>query len=353
SIDHSAQGDELPLEKQLAQLSLRDFRNEHRMEPPPQDLHLDLHLPKQKDVVDTMMEFWRLKGHCDYTVRIGAHQFPCHRMVLMVYIDWVREHPEKSELELPEDVVPAGIFPSLYHWMTDQETQLKRSEIIDLLSAAQYLRIKDLTHQIWSCLESKDFIEHHAFQVAKEVLRFKDLQHLHLPMLQRISCYFLTFVSTVEFLALSLDSLVHLFSSCEIAVNSEAEVFYAAIRWLNHNWPQRVEHVMKVMENVRLIRMSKKLVRLLQEQRGECQVDRVTQLPDMQRKLEEISFNQCLMRQSDGTTFFVQIYEIFGVTLPPNRKFICHGLSAYHQPAESAASSVFSYGDFLSYLGVL
>ncbi|EDV37587.1 uncharacterized protein Dana_GF13524 [Drosophila ananassae] len=347
--DFLGSGDVLPMEPKLPELSLREYRNENRIEPPQKDLRL----PKQKDIVAALSEFWRESEHCDFLVRIGEYRFPCHRLVLMAYIQKVRENPDVLDLELPEDLVSPGIFVSLYRWMTDHDILIKRSEIIQLLSVATYLKIDELLHQIWTCLESDEFSEHHAYQVAAEVLCFKTLKHLHCPMLQRIQGYFLTFVSCKEFLELSLESLCFILSSNEIAVNSETEVFYAAIRWLNHNWPERLKHVAEVLEKVRLLRVPKKLVKLLESPRGEYQVDRVTQLAEVRKSLEEISFAQILMQHSDGTSLFGEIYEIFQVTVPQARKFICHDLSPYHHPDPNLPGRVFSYSEFLKYLALL
>ncbi|KAH8327144.1 hypothetical protein KR074_003912, partial [Drosophila pseudoananassae] len=348
-VDHMGSGDVLPMEPKLPELSLKEYRNEHRLEPP----QTDLRLPKQKDIVEALDEFWKNSEHCDFLVRIGEYTFPCQRLVLMAYIESLRENPDVFDLKLPEDLVSPDIFISLYRWMSDKDILIKRSEIIQLLSVANYLKIEELLHQIWTCLNSDEFSEHGAYQVAEEVLHFKELKELHCPLLMRIQGFFLTFVSCKEFLQLEPESLCFMLSSNEIAVNSEAEVFYAAIRWLNHNWPFRLKHVTEVLEKVRLLRMPKKLVKLLESPRGEYQVDRVTQLAEVRKSLEEISFAQILMQHNDGSSLFGEIYEIFHVTVPQARKFICHDLSPYHHSDPNVPGRVFSYSDFLNYLALL
>jgi len=53
--DNMAQGDELPMEPQLPELSLRDFRNRNQMP----SLLKKIHLPKKKPILETLKNFWQ------------------------------------------------------------------------------------------------------------------------------------------------------------------------------------------------------------------------------------------------------------------------------------------------------
>ncbi|XP_016979702.1 kelch-like protein 4 [Drosophila rhopaloa] len=345
-----AHEDGLPMEPQLPELSLRNFRNSNRMKP----LVKFSRLPKQKDILETLKDFWRENKNPDFLVQIGEHNFPCHRLILMVYVLQVRQNREKLELRLPEDSVKPEVFDRLYRWMNDREPLLKRSKILDLLTAAYYLKLDELSNQVWHCLDQDTLSgEHQAIQVAQDALHAKDLLFLHYMMLLRIQHFFLTFVSSVEFLALPLKSLCYLLSSDEIMVNSEAEVFYAAIRWLNHEWPTRQIHMMEVMDKVRLSRMPNKLLLMLESPVDDIRVDRIIQSPELKTRMEKACLDQVLEQFNDGKRVYRQIYEIFNVTFPQPRGFICHDLATYHEPKPNSPVQVFSYADFLNYLGVL
>ncbi|KAH8401908.1 hypothetical protein KR009_008659, partial [Drosophila setifemur] len=339
----------LPMEPQLVELSLKDYRNVNRMTMPAKDFRL----PEKNSILEALTAFWNKNEHFDFLVRIGSHAFPCHRMVIMIHVEEVRQNPDIWELELSEDLVPSEIFPTLYRWMTDRELSVKRSGIVPLLAAATHLKIEELQQQIWHLFDSQEFSEHLAIQAALDALLFKGIHHLHHLMLQRIQYYFLTFVSSVEFLSLPCGGLCFLLSSSEIAVNSEAEVFYSAIRWLNHEWPARQNRVMEVMANVRLSKMPENLTKFFQMPMDDVDVDRITQMPEMQAALEEGSFQQQLIQNVDGSPMYLEILEIFHVVEPHPRKFICHDLSGYHQAEQNAPDQVFTYADFLRYLGVL
>jgi len=162
----------------------------------------------------------------------------------------------------------------LYDWMSNQTPLVKRPGIVHLLLAADYLKIEKLTSHIWYCLDQDSgFGEDQAIQVALDALPFKDLNRLHCLMLHRVHYYFLVFASSVEFLDLPVKSLIFLLSSNEIRVNSEAEVFYAAIRWLNHKWSTRQIHAMEVMEKVRICRMPGELLQSFELQVDDIRVD--------------------------------------------------------------------------------
>ncbi|XP_016946638.1 kelch-like protein 6 [Drosophila biarmipes] len=348
--DNTAPVDGLPMEPQLPELSLKDFRNSNRMP----SLLKEIHLPKQKKILETLKNFWQENNSHDFVVRIGEFDFPCQRLILMVYIDLVRQELDKTELRLPENLVRPEIFEPLYAWMSDKEPLVKRPGIVSLLLAADYLKVEELSCQIWHCLDhASGFGEHQAIQVALDALPFRDLYRLHHLMLQRIQYFFLVFVSSVEFLDLPIHSLCVLLSSNEIRINSEAEVFYAAIRWLNHEWPTRQVHAMEVMEKVRVCGMPLELLLTFESPVDDIRVDRIIQLPELRTFIEKGSFDQVAMQFDDGTRFYKQIYEIFDVTLAQPRSFICHYLSPYHKPEPNSPDQVFRYADFLGYLGVL
>ncbi|XP_017132967.1 kelch-like protein 6 [Drosophila elegans] len=347
-LDNVAHQEDLPMEPQLPELSFRDFRKSNRKNP----LGKYFHLPKQKDTLETLKEFWSENENTDFLVRIGQYVFPCHRLVLMVYVERVRQNMDKLELRLPEDLVKPEIFERLYRWMMDKEPLLKRSNIVDLLSASTYLKIDELTHQIWHCLDQDSlFGEHWAAQVAQDALNFKKLHYLHYMMLHRIQYFFLTFVASDEYLALPLKSLCHLFSSNDIRVNSEAEVFYAAIRWLNHKWPSRQIHLTEVMDKVRLFWMPNQLLLMLKSPVDDIRVDRITESSELKAHMEQASFDQLVMQFNGGTWEYWEILKIS--SLPRPREFICHNLATYHEPKPNSPVQVFSYADFLNYLGVL
>ncbi|KRJ99587.1 kelch-like protein 18 [Drosophila yakuba] len=347
---NTAHGDKLPKEPQLKELSFRDFKYNKRMPT----IFKDFRLPKQKSIVHVMKDFWLQKKHPDFLVRIGQHSFPCDRLVLMVYIDQVRRNKDKLELQLPEKFVKPEVFELLYRWMTNQEPLLKRPGIVNLLIAADYLNIRQLSSQIWACLDPiSGFAEHQAIQVAMDATPLREMSQLHYMMLQRIQYSFLIFVSTVEFLALPIESVSALFSSNDIRINSEAEVFYAAIRWLNYEWPSRKNFALQLMEKVRLSRLPTKLLQMLESPVGDTRVDRIIQLPVVKALIEKGNFDQIATDLDDGTGWYREIYEIFDVTLVPPRRFICHDLAPYHEPKPESPDQVFAYKDFLRYLGLL
>ncbi|XP_017039100.2 kelch-like protein 17 [Drosophila ficusphila] len=271
----------------------------------------------------------------------------------MVELGIVRKRKDKLELRLPEDKISPETFDRIYRWMNDEQPLVKRTGIVSLLKAANYLQIRELTNQIWDCLShERDFGEHHALQVALDAYCWKD-KNLHILMLQRIHYFFLSFVASVEYLALPLSSLSHVLSSNEIRVNSEAEVFYAAIRWLNHEWPSRRIHVEEVMQMIRLTNLPNELLVKMEAPVGDVSVDRITRMTKVHERIKKAGFDQIVMLYNDGSQVYGQIYEVFQVRELQSRGFICHNLAPYHQPDPNSNGNAFSYADFLNYLGVL
>jgi hypothetical protein len=70
-------------------------------------------------------------------------------------------------------------------------------------------------------------------------------------MMNKISKIFLTFVSSWEYLLLLYEEVEAFFQSNRLGVNSELDMLFAAIRWLQHDWPQREKSIAKLMKCVR------------------------------------------------------------------------------------------------------
>ncbi|GIY44405.1 BACK domain-containing protein [Caerostris darwini] len=64
-------------------------------------------------------------------------------------------------------------------------------------------------------------------------------------------------VMTKQFLELEIDQVLELFSSNELGARSEVIVFLAALKWINHEFIEREEHIMSIFDKVRFPLMGK------------------------------------------------------------------------------------------------
>lgn len=191
----------------------------------------------------------------DCLVQIEDVQFNCHLLVLQCYSVYFNEKTSRDVVKLPADSVTPKAFELIYEWMTyvhgDSYTILKRDNILEVFSAAQFLGIKELEEQCWAFVDCEElFSEDTAFLLYLEAKKVGNTAVMEL-MIPRIMKFFLTLVSSKDFLDLKLDEVYVLLSSNYITVHSEIEVFMSAVRWLWHDWKTRKECLEQVMSCVR------------------------------------------------------------------------------------------------------
>lgn len=157
-------------------------------------------------------------------IRIGQVTFNCHMMVLQCYSDFFMDCNNEILIQLPEEKITPAAFIMVYDWMLSPQPLVQREGILELFTAANFLRIKDLINQCWLCLDDDvRFREDTAFLLYLEARKF-GLESLEQLMLMRICKFFLTLVASKEFLSLNSKEICTLMSSNTIGVNSQIEV---------------------------------------------------------------------------------------------------------------------------------
>ncbi|XP_062554867.1 uncharacterized protein LOC134219970 [Armigeres subalbatus] len=191
-------------------------------------------------------------------VRIGSTVFDCHSLLLQSYSGTFDELENERVVVLPEEKVSPRAFQIIYDWMLAAKADVQREHFVEVLVAAEYLRIKHLVDQCWICIDSTEaLVEDRAF-----FLYIEAAQHhqniLKNMLLKRICAFFLPLVACSEYTQMPLDDLSVLLKSSYLGVFSETDVFYAACLWLLEDWDNRQECVSDVMNLVRfaLIRPS-------------------------------------------------------------------------------------------------
>jgi len=280
--------EELALEPSIPLLSLSKFYGGNQL-PSWNIPNWDLMLKKSVSVAPILLKIWKQNDAMDLKLKLGTRQLRCNRLRLMCHSEYaLRELVNgRRELELPEDRMTWEGLERVCKWIKEPEALLERRHIMMLLSAAIFLEMNDLVKQIWYCLDlANQFHDDQAFVISQEAFNLRSnlpVLGLDKSMLCRIECFFLTLVASLEFVQLPVDHICCLFNSDRIAVNSEKEVFFAAIRWLTHDWPNRAEHVLAIMQNIRLVLLPQKFLLDLRESTDEELLNLIIPLPDFQQ----------------------------------------------------------------------
>ena len=167
----------------------------------------------------------------DIQVKIKEEIFNCHMIALKCYSKYFQCLDEicgyTEVIELPEAEVTPRAFSAIYAWILSDEATISRSNFVEILKAATFLKIDQLVRQYWCCIDSKDlFNERSAFTLYMEAKeqRFPLLQTIMTP---RISKVFLSVVASKEFVELEFEDVQAFLKSNKIAVNGETDVLYS------------------------------------------------------------------------------------------------------------------------------
>lgn len=182
--------------------------------------------PQKNDLIQLLLNMIKNYQHTNIQIIINDTTFNCHMIVLKCYSDFFKNLTNVEQVILPADKVTAEAFAIIYEWMLAEKPIVQRDGILELYNAAQYLKIKELIHQCWFCLDDVDaFCEDSAFLLYLEARKF-DHDILQKIMLTRISKFFLTLVASKDFLELTNNEICNLLKSNTIGVNSETDVTF-------------------------------------------------------------------------------------------------------------------------------
>lgn len=240
-----------------------------------------LQQPNKKKYLELIKQRIRNFDRSDCQVIIGEAIFNCYRIVLQSYSVYFNNLNiiNGKPIYLPADKINSVAFIKIYKWMLSPllpVPEVERNGIIELYVAAQFLEIDELRYQILACFDNCEiFNEDSAFYLYWEARSFNesDIQEL---MLMRIQKYFLTLVATKEFLELTCEEVCSFLSLNTIGVRKESDVFYSALKWLNHNWEDREEYAMDVMKCVRFTLMAPWELTELRKNNKSLEVQKIT-----------------------------------------------------------------------------
>ncbi|KAH8384706.1 hypothetical protein KR093_005651, partial [Drosophila rubida] len=350
--------EELDPEPCIPLLSLTEFEGGNQC-PAWNIPNTDFIKEKHLSLLPMLLTSWREDIVEDLVLKLGKRQLRCNRLLLMCHSEYaVRQLKDgRRELVLPEDRISWRGLQLICEWIKKSNDLLQRRHITTLLSTALFLEIEHLVNHIWHCLDLSDqFHEDQAFVVSQDSLKL----HLNMPlrgldtaMLRRVRCFFLTLVSSSEFVQLTIEHICALLSSDELSVNCEKEVFFAALRWLSHDWAARKKHLMTVMQLIRLPLLLRKSLLELRRSTDHEVLNLVIAQPEFQKLIRAAYSDFIIISNDDSTALYKLHCSSLKLLRPVRRFFICHDLCTYHRLPSDACFGDFSYEQFLSYLRVL
>lgn len=278
-------------------------------------------------VMDSIEKMLKNRENTDTTISVGNETFDCHMIVLKCYSEYFDKLDANKNLDtkvviLPEDQVSPVAFYKIYDWMLADDAKVSRSHFAEVFKAAKYLNIRELMSQCMCCIDDKNVIgEREALSIYLESKEAgeKSLQEF---MIKKISKFFLTFVASWEYLELIQEEVESFFKSNRLGVNSELDMLFAAIRWLQHGWPQRKKSIASLLKFVRFeLIQSWQLVELKKYPK---ELEHIFKIPEVQEMIDKALSYVSLQSSENGSGDGDNIEAVFNrrlITDPLWNKF--------------------------------
>ena len=206
----------------------------------------------------------RMQGlMCDATLTVEGKHFPVHRVILSASSSYFQVMFTSGMAESFMDHVEIhGMSPEIFQTILDfiytGIVEVNESNVQQLLPASKMLQVQDieviccdfLKHEIDStnCIGIYQFAEDHSCSsLSKSALDF-------------IHRNFVEVSNQEEFLQLTRTVLLQLLESEELKIESEEQVFEAAMRWVLFDLTRGREALGKILERIRLPLISPKFL---------------------------------------------------------------------------------------------
>ncbi|KAH8261197.1 hypothetical protein KR044_004882, partial [Drosophila immigrans] len=199
-------------------------------------------------------------------VKIGNSFMHVDRYLLHYHASALKDE-RNFYLELPTHKVPINLLAKVYNWIVSDDYLLPLGDdFLAIYELIKFLDLRRILAQFWFTFSSSSNLglwEVGAFKAyfKARAMSCSDMMSIFLT---RIRKCFLPIVASIEFLEMDANELSYLFKLNTISVNSEDEIFFAAIHWLNYKWPQRKQYIVQLMKNVRFRLLSPWLQRSIQ-----------------------------------------------------------------------------------------
>lgn len=200
---------------------------------------------------------------CDATLTVGERDFAVHRIVLsasssyfqvMFSSGMAESHLDRVEIH----GVNANVFQTILDFIYTGQVDVNESNVQQLLPASQMLQVDDI--EVICC----EFLKHELDSSnCVGIYLFSDAHScstLSKSALDFIHRNFVEVSKQDEFLQLSKSALLQLLESEELKIETEEQVFEAAMRWVLHDLSRGREALGQILERIRLPLISPKFL---------------------------------------------------------------------------------------------
>ncbi|XP_077981715.1 actin-binding protein IPP-like [Glandiceps talaboti] len=200
---------------------------------------------------------------CDVHLRVGNELFECHRVVLSAcspyfHVMFTGGMSEMKQSEVEILGIDSVIFTLLINFVYTGEIDVNPTNVQELLAAADMLELKEVVEACCTFLQSQ-LHPSNCVGIYK-LSKVHACTELRTATESFIHAHFTDVVQEEEFCGLSADELVQFLQSEDLRIETEFQVFHAAIAWIMHDAANRRKFLIQILEPIRVALIPPKLL---------------------------------------------------------------------------------------------
>lgn len=194
----------------------------------------------------------------DVTVQAENQYFPANKMILSCYSTFFEkmfklEMKERYEKSVLVQGVDARTLELVINYIYTSNLDITDENACDLLAAADFLQIDELTQQCFNYIDEAVAISN-CFIFLSAVTLFRN-EALQIKIYNYISEHFAEIHQQSSFLHLTIEDLKLCISRLDKSYIKEMMVFEAIVKWTNHHNENRKKHFSDLLQSVDLLQM--------------------------------------------------------------------------------------------------
>ncbi|XP_030554466.1 uncharacterized protein LOC115758089 isoform X1 [Drosophila novamexicana] len=293
----------------------------------------------------------------DTIVMIELREFACSGIVLGSYSNFFAMCRGQTVIDLRKAPLTADTFEQIYKWMIRSNVTFLPKDVVRFVRAACFLEMQELLEQCYAMLDCDEFKEFWAFSVMYTSRYFHELYQINQAMATRISKSTLIIICSQEFLHLSEMQICALLRSSSLSVNSETELLYGVLHWLDVDWPARMACVGNVLKNIRFAYLAPKILCQLngldRDEMGPFGhvLDVFSRVQEKKKLIEDgIFYSTLVITMGGDTSKFKELPSARKELMVP-RRWVQDTRCTYHRPVTKLCPNMrsISYEEFVTY----
>lgn len=246
------------------------------------------------------------RKNTDVVMMLDKKPYSIHGHVMRNYSEFfARRLLTGSVITLPIDKLKESTVQMLYDWMLSDGVDCPRSELLDFLETAHCFYIPRLVDTVYQCL-----CDQNLFSGLDSIYTYFEAKRKHQMaitemLMTNILKFFLLLVCSDEYRDMDVKCVCSLLSSDKLVVQSEMEVFFAALLWMFVDYKERKRYIPKLMECIRfmllpprfLLNLAKHLHELPEELADElCPQLHKTMLYQQEENMQFLKLEELVLR---------------------------------------------------------